>query len=185
MEVVVEHSFIHPRWTQDEQRSAFNLALLKLPKVTKQPIPKMLVDHFSLNTGQMLSAGGWGASSTGPVLGGEIFSSQSLEPQEFVDSRRCNATMWKSEMEDGLFCGLNAQRTASCIVDSGSPMLLMDMPKYELHNGNPELDFLVGLNVDGAPCGTFGKPDVYVDLRDHQDWIADHIHGDAQPRNEL
>lgn len=58
-------------------------------------------------------------------------------------------------------------------VDSGSPLVLLDMPKYDVTAGTPALDFLVGVNVDGAPCGTHGKPDVYIDVRAHADWIQE------------
>lgn len=51
-------------------------------------------------------------------------------------------------------------------------MLLLDMPKNDPNNGNPIFDFVVGLNVDGAPCGTAGKPDIYIELRPHNAWIT-------------
>lgn len=57
-------------------------------------------------------------------------------------------------------------------------MLLLDSPKYEIVHGNPRLDFLVGLNVDGASCGTKGKPDVYLDTRTLVDWIIKEIRSD-------
>ena len=56
-------------------------------------------------------------------------------------------------------------------VDSGSPLLLMDTPRYNTESGSAALDFVVGVNVDGAPCGTSGKPDVYVDIRAHKTWL--------------
>lgn len=59
----------------------------------------------------------------------------------------------------------------ACAVDSGSPLLLLDTPGYDIASGKPALDFIAGINVDGAPCGSLGRPDLYVDIRMHADWL--------------
>lgn len=53
--------------------------------------------------------------------------------------------------------------------------MLLDAPGYDIENGMPTMDFLVGINTDGAPCGAPHKPDVYVDLRAHAAWINEKI----------
>lgn len=53
--------------------------------------------------------------------------------------------------------------------------MLMDMPKDEVRNGDQRLDFLIGINIDGAPCGTIGKPDMYIPIQLHETWINERI----------
>ena len=63
-------------------------------------------------------------------------------------------------------------------VDSGAPMMRIDMPDMasaEIASGNPELDFVIGLNVAGEQCGTADKPDIYLDLRFLYSWINANI----------
>ena len=67
-------------------------------------------------------------------------------------------------------------------VDSGSPLLLLDTPGYDIASGTATLDFVVGINVDGAPCGSVGRPDLYVDLRTHADWLKQQL--DRKPSSK-
>lgn len=113
----MERSFIHPGWNADRrQRSTFNIALLKLAKASKHRVPNLLLDHFNLITGQRLAAVGWGSGTNGPDLGADVFGSLKIEPQEFVDSGHCNrSTLWNGAVRDGIICGLNQARKASCV----------------------------------------------------------------------
>lgn len=72
---------------------------------------------------------------------------------------------------------LDEVHNSMCVqsVDSGSPLMLLDMPRYDARRGDPTLDFLVGMNIDGAPCGAPGKPDIYIDIGLHADWIENTI----------
>ncbi|CAD7703104.1 unnamed protein product [Ostreobium quekettii] len=171
--MMAEHSTIHSHWIpHKKQRSQFNIALLKLPQKSKQPPPQILSDEFQLSTGQKLIAAGYGPSGDGPALGDSIFGEMRLELQEFIDGKRCNGKMlWDGSIEDNTICALNSDRKASCVVDSGAPLLLLDAPGYDIESGSPAFDFLIGLNIDGAPCGVPGKPDVYLDMRLHGEWL--------------
>ena len=53
--------------------------------------------------------------------------------------------------------------------------MLLDMPGHDVDSGIPELDFVVGINTNGAPCRTPAKPDIFLDLRDLAPWIQRHI----------
>ena len=72
---------------------------------------------------------------------------------------------------------LSHQQAFSCVlaVDSGSPLLLLVNPEDGGKSAAHGADLLLGINIDGASCGTAQKPDVYVDLRDHADWISETI----------
>lgn len=70
-------------------------------------------------------------------------------------------------------------------VDSGAALLIMDMPRYDVRNGDPCLDFLLGINVHGAACEERGKPDIFVDVRRHMEWIQKHINADTARSEEL
>jgi len=170
----VASTTVHENWALDKcQRSSYDVALLTLERRCGHATPKLLSDHFTLTSGQTLTAAGWGAGSQGPSLGAPIFGSLKLERQEYICAKHCNAsTLWNGAMPDEkLACGLNDDRKSSCIVDSGSPLLLMDAPGYDVASGRPGFDFVVGINVDGAPCGEAARPDVYIDVREHSEWI--------------
>ena len=62
------------------------------------------------------------------------------------------------------------------LVDSGSPLLLVDQPWENRDMGHPNLDFIIGFNIDGSPCGTPNKPDIYTNLTEIYDWITGHVH---------
>eukprot|EP00803_Ostreobium_quekettii_P002792 evm.model.scf_355.7 EVM.evm.TU.scf_355.7 scf_355:76927-79510(+) len=172
---VVQHTVVHPQW-EGHQRSPHNIALLKLARESTLPFPTRLTNHFELRTGQKLYVLGWGQGADGPALGEAIFTTLKTEVQDLIDGSHCNrSTLWRGEMPQGMLCGLNHGQTASCIADSGSPLLLLDTPRLKVDIGNPRLDFLVGLNVDGAPCGTPRKPDIYIDLRANDKWIESEI----------
>lgn len=178
--VFVQHTTIHPEWKYTTSLGVHsNIALLQLSEKSLEPVPQLLTDHFPLNSGQILEAVGWG-SPTGPDLGDSIFSTLKTEEQEVIGAIHCNiSTLWNSNIKSGTLCGLNRRRKASCVVDSGAPILLLDAPQNHPENGNPIFDFVVGLNVDGAACGTVGKPDIYIDLRPHNEWITNIIDGRA------
>eukprot|EP00803_Ostreobium_quekettii_P003563 evm.model.scf_1066.3 EVM.evm.TU.scf_1066.3 scf_1066:28479-29919(-) len=179
--MVVERTVIHPRWqVQKQQNSAFNLALMELPKPSQHQVPHVLSDHVHLRTGQQLSALGWGSYDSGPSLGGDIFGGLKIESQTFIDGNGCNrANLWNGSIPSGLVCGLNEIQKASCLVDSGGPLMLLDMPNYDVRRGDPKFDFLAGINIDGEPCGSPGKPDVYLDIREHLKWIELSIGADG------
>lgn len=173
--LVVQRTVVHPQWEGD-QRSPHNIALLKLARESCLAFPVRLTNHFELRTGQKLHVVGWGHGADGPILGEAIFTTLKTEVQDVIDGSHCNrSTLWRGELPPDVLCGFNPGQTASCIADSGSPLLLLDSPKLKLDSGTPRLDFLVGINIDGAPCGTPGKPDIYIDLRASDEWINSEI----------
>lgn len=115
--MMAEKAIIHEDWKgHRSQRSANNIALLKLPSRSKYTAPKVLADHFKMGTGQKLMAIGWGTSGGGPNLGDDIFGSLKMEPQEFIYGSHCNRTnLWNGSVPPNLDCGLNAEHRASCV----------------------------------------------------------------------
>eukprot|EP00803_Ostreobium_quekettii_P005958 evm.model.scf_1824.1 EVM.evm.TU.scf_1824.1 scf_1824:15076-16182(-) len=184
---MVSSTHIHERWTPAlGQRSPFNVALLRLSQSSDRHVPQILTDHVGLRIGLMLYVAGWGVDPGGPKLGQSIFGTLKVEHHQFLDGTHCNrSTLWAGEIQGGLVCGLAQEGQASCIADSGSPMMLLDMPGYDVDCGSPQLDFLVGINIDGAPCGTSAKPDIFLDLRDLAPWIQQHIDVDGHHKHEL
>ncbi|CAD7699919.1 unnamed protein product, partial [Ostreobium quekettii] len=171
--MMTQKTTIHKKWLEEKvQRSPHNIAVLQLARPSSYPVPKRLSDHFELVTGMKLDALGWGPNRDGPALGGAIFGALTVEQQEFIDMSVCNrATLWDGAVPSGTFCALNKGHKASCVVDSGSPLMLLDAPNSDIRSGAADFDFVVGLNVDGSPCGAEGKPDVYVDVRGHHSFI--------------
>lgn len=168
---LVADSFIHPQWDKS-QRSPYNAALLKLNKPSEKQHPVVLSNHFRVLTGQELTAAGWGAGGESISVGSNIFGSAKLESQEYMQWRHCNReTLWNSSIPEGLSCALNHKQRASCLVDSGSPLLMVDQPGYKLDAGKPNLDFVIGVNIDGAPCGEKNKPDIYLNMSHLHSWI--------------
>lgn len=173
--ILVGESHIHPSWDHT-QRSPYNLAILTLSKASEKPQPVILHDQLRLLTGQQLSALGWGAGGESIPVGAEIFTLAKLEDQELILRAHCNRpSLWNASIEEGLFCALNLEQKASCVVDSGSPLLLVDQPHYDLFKGQPRLDFVVGINIDGAPCGAPNRPDIYLNLASIYSWVETKI----------
>lgn len=168
---------IHDKWKETKnQNSSFNIALLKLQSKSKLSVPHLLPKSRELRVKELMTAVGWGPGSNGAQLGAEIFSEMKVEPTHFIDTETCNQTkFWNGGVEQGIVCGLNEDQEASCIVDSGSPLLLLVNPEDGGKSAAHGADLLLGVNIDGASCGTAQKPDVYVDLRDHADWILETI----------
>ncbi|CAD7702067.1 unnamed protein product [Ostreobium quekettii] len=174
--LVASNSVIHPEWesSKKDQRSPYNVAILTLPRPSQAAHPHMLFDHFNLRSGQKIVALGWGSGPGGPQLGQEIFGSLKMEAHEFIEGQHCNrSTLWNGELQEGTCCGLNNDRSASCMVDSGSPLVLLDSPGYDIMTGTPSLDFVTALNTDGAPCGMAAKPDIFVPFSHHRQWIVE------------
>ncbi|CAD7699557.1 unnamed protein product, partial [Ostreobium quekettii] len=173
--VVAVKSVIHGEW-DGKQGSPYNAALIKLPERCSLTLPRVAGDHFTLVPGQRLSAFGYG--STDLKLGSDIFGTLKTEEQLFIADTVCNGGgMWGGAKPEGLLCGLNGRQEASCVVDSGSPLMLLDAPGDEFARGIPSLDFLIGINVDGAPCGKRAKPDIYVDVQRIKSWIVEQTEG--------
>lgn len=171
---LVDESYIHPCWDH-QQRSEYNVALLKLATATDKQFPVVLFDHFRLRTGQQLVAAGWGSGGEEISVGSDVFGCLKFETQEYIQQQHCNRPkLWNGTIPEGVFCALNDEQRASCLVDSGAPLLLLDQPRSTLSMGKPELDFLVGINIDGSPCGTPQKPDLFIDLAHIHSWIAEH-----------
>lgn len=174
MVVLVQESYIHPSWNHS-QRSAFNVALLQLSTASNKAYPVAFSDHFMVQTGTRLTAAGWGSGIEEISLGSEIFGSLKLENQELIQRDQCNIQrLWDGSIPKGVICAVNNEQKASCLVDSGSPLLLLDQPKNDLSKGTPNLDFIVGLNIDGSPCGTPNKPDLFVSLEHIHSWVTDY-----------
>lgn len=113
--MIVKKSFIHEDW-DSQQRSGYNIDLLKLPRTTAHPIPELLIDHFSIVTGQKLTAIGFGPGGDGAALGHDFFGHWKIEPQEFINSEHCNrSTFWNGAIKGSLFCGLTGNHKASCV----------------------------------------------------------------------
>jgi len=169
----VKESFIHPNW-DGKQRSSFNIAVLILSGKTKQPTPQMLTDQINLQTGMKMAALGWGSAGDVINVGEEVFGDLKYENQEFIDGSHCNRTIfWEGGLPNDIFCGLNDWHKSSCLVDSGAPLVLLDMPKHQIQEGTPRLDHIAGINLDGAPCGETNKPDIYLDIRVVASWIQE------------
>jgi len=170
----VIETVVHEKW-DGSQRSPYNVALLKLPEVPEQDarkVPQMLDNHFVPATGQKLVALGYGPSGDTVQMGSEIFGTLKMEPKQYIAWEQCNRKqLWDGKVPQDLPCGLNNRQRASCTVDSGSPLLLADLPKNIVDLGKPELDILVGINLDGASCGSLGKPDIYTDMRKLGTWV--------------
>eukprot|EP00803_Ostreobium_quekettii_P004010 evm.model.scf_1746.2 EVM.evm.TU.scf_1746.2 scf_1746:15045-30981(-) len=172
--IAVVKSIIHHKW-DGQQRSPHNVALLKLQEAVGLPTPQLLSDLVILRVPQKLSALGYGGIAP-PEMGAAIFSRLKMEEQSFLDVETSNReAMWNGSLPEGMFSGLNNQRMASCMVDSGSPLMLMDSPGYRFDQGKPKLDFFAGMNVDGAACGTPDKPDIYVDIRRVWNWVIEQM----------
>lgn len=170
---LVLESYIHPKWDH-RQRSAYNVALLRLENSSKKQFPVVLSEHFRVRTGMQLTAVGFGAGGEEINVGSDIFGPVKLETQELIEQQQCNRpTLWNNTVPEGMLCGLNVGQRSSCLVDSGAPLLLLDQPQNHLNKGRPELDYLIGLNVDGSPCGTPKKADLFISVEHVQDWIAE------------
>eukprot|EP00803_Ostreobium_quekettii_P004501 evm.model.scf_2428.1 EVM.evm.TU.scf_2428.1 scf_2428:2370-16843(-) len=179
--ITVVKSIIHHKW-DGQQRSSHNAALLKLQQAVNLPTPQLLSDLVILRPPQRLSALGYGGI-TPPELGAAIFSWLKMEEHSFLDAETSNReAMWNGGLPEGMLSSINSQQMASCMVDSGSPLMLMDAPGDEFDQGKPELDFFAGINVDGAPCGTPGKPDIYIDVRQIRDWAIEQM---QEPRGDV
>ena len=128
---MVLHTVIHKNWLRDQshQRSRFNIAMLKLPRKTVHPFPRILTDHIRLHTGQLLEAVGWGISSEGPRIGEDVFGGLKTKLQEFIAAVHCNrSTLWDGGMVEGTICGINRKRRASCIGEGAVIQLLPSQP---------------------------------------------------------
>eukprot|EP00803_Ostreobium_quekettii_P011422 evm.model.scf_212.5 EVM.evm.TU.scf_212.5 scf_212:45270-50661(+) len=157
------------------------VALLKLSRPSCQPHPRILSDEMVLRDGnQNLVAVGWGHKMV--ELGQDIFGHLRVETTHYFSANLCNnPKLMNGEVAEGHFCGFNSQQYASCIVDSGSPILLPHRADDFLEDGGYQtLDFLVGINFGGAPCGQAAKPDEYVDVGRLEPWIKGTIAKEAE-----
>lgn len=173
--VLVRASHIHPKWNYT-QRSPYNVALLQLEKPSSKPHQTLLSDQLVIRTGQHLQTGGWGSGGEDIRVGSNVFGSLKLEEQEFIQQDHCNRlTLWNGTVSDGIVYALNNKQKASCQVGSGDLPFLLDQPHNDLNKGLPRLDFIVGINVDGAPCGVLNKPNLFIRLGHIHNWIAQYI----------
>eukprot|EP00803_Ostreobium_quekettii_P005223 evm.model.scf_489.2 EVM.evm.TU.scf_489.2 scf_489:23018-31324(+) len=170
-EVLPEAVIIHDGWLAS-RRPQDNIALVMVRQSIVDFHPVIANENFTLGKGQGLVAVGWGRNQI--TLGDEIFGSLNFEEQTFLDGDTCNRPeLWDGATEAGQLCAINNEHTASCVVDSGSPIMVL----YQGDQGasSQSFDHLVGINVGGASCGTPNKPDWYVDVRMHRAWIEGHI----------
>lgn len=173
--VLVSESYLHPCW-EDGHKPEFDLALLKLRTPSDKPYPIVLFGHYQIQTGQQLAMAGWDSRGEKTGVGANNFGSVMLEMLEFVKQQSCNRrTSWNKTIPKGIFCAVNEEQKSSCIANSGAPLLLLDQPRNTPCLGKPEFDFLVGINVDGGPCGMPWKPDLFIVLENNQSWIMDRI----------
>ncbi|CAD7705394.1 unnamed protein product [Ostreobium quekettii] len=172
MEVQAEETIIHEQWLPDRRTdSPYNIALMRLPREAPQSPPVVMYNDYKLKTGQEVVAVGWGAPRI--LLGDEIFSGLNSEKQTFLDGAACNrSSLWDGSVEVGQVCAINEELTASCVVDSGAPIVLLY--RHDKPVASQNFDHVIGINAGGASCGTANKPDKYIDLRFHKDWIDGH-----------
>lgn len=169
---LVSNSSIHPKWDRT-QRSPFNVAILELSHASDKPYPLVQSDQFN-NQNREVIAAGWGAGGANIAVGESIFGDVKLELQKIIEMDHCNGeTLWNSSIPEDLFCALNSEFRASCLVDSGSPLLVLDQPPSKHEKGSHSLHFIVGMNIDGAPCGTQHMPDLYVNLTGLHGWMME------------
>eukprot|EP00803_Ostreobium_quekettii_P006758 evm.model.scf_1523.2 EVM.evm.TU.scf_1523.2 scf_1523:26708-32303(-) len=115
---VASGTVIHPEWeaSNKDQRSPNDISIVSLPEASNLTAPQLLFDHFQLRSGHKLVALGWGTGAGGPRLGEEIFGSLKMEPHEYIEDHHCNrSTLWNGEVQEGTCCGLNNDRSASCM----------------------------------------------------------------------
>lgn len=162
-------SIIHGEWKENKrQLSRHNIALLKLEKASFASFPRIIKHESRLQDGLTRSVLGYGGENI--QLGDPIFDGLKVEDVYVISGNTCNKTnAWKGQIEESLFCGVNTHKAASCIIDSGSPMVFLDIVD------DPSFDDLMGLNVHGGACGEIGVPDVFLDLRPLKRWMNDVI----------
>lgn len=169
--IPVANSILHENWN-GELRSPYNAALLELSEESEQSSPQILADKDLLGTESKVSQLGFGSGGDSIALGSPIFGSLKEESAMFIDSQRCRMeSLWDSSVEEELLCVLNELHRSSCTVDSGSPLMILDRPAIDKNGGDPSQDLLLGINVDGAPCGTEDKPDIFLDIQRLNNWI--------------
>lgn len=177
----VEEPIIHEGWAQNKsQRSPYDIVLLKLPKVSTYipvKLPSSGADAMEYR-GNVVGVG-WGQGGERPQLGEEVFGTLKMEKIKVMTGRECNRT-WDGEIKEGTMCGYNEIGKASCLVDSGSPLILMGDPASD--SKGPAEEVIIGFNTDGAACGTPEKPDIYLDLRPHLEWIRSVLSGQVKDR---
>lgn len=173
--IMVSAILMHELWTLALcHRSPSNAALFCLSQRSDKCVPQILTDHVALQVGLTLYVAGWGIGPGGPELGQSILSTLKLEAHQLLDAPHCNKSMlWDGDIHGGMLCGLAQEGQANCIVNSGSPIILLDMPGYDVDCSILELDFVVGINTNGAPCRT--PANIYLDLRDTAPWIQRHF----------
>lgn len=166
IEILHSEPIIHSEWKKDrEELSPFNVALLKLERPSAAAVPRMLKDSSVLRDGMVRTSLGYAGSTI--KLGDNIFNDLKKEYVEVIRGPSCNKIeAWKDKIGSNLFCTINTNKAASCVIDSGSPLLLLDV------TGAPSHDDLIGINVHGAACGKLGAPDVFLDLRLHRKWLT-------------
>eukprot|EP00803_Ostreobium_quekettii_P011421 evm.model.scf_212.4 EVM.evm.TU.scf_212.4 scf_212:31869-39515(+) len=160
--------YIHPEWFPGkDELSQYNLALLELENPCRYPVPSIVDDDFKLWSGQPMDTVGYGGNGGKEIpLGDNIFNVMKVEPTNLLMRDICNMEkFWNGKIEPDVFCALNDDRRASCVVDSGSALVYLDQ------RGIVSLDSLVGLNLGGGACGKPDMPDIFVDLRPARPWI--------------
>ena len=64
--------------------------------------------------------------------------------------------------------------------DSGGPLLFLDAPLGVLANGDPNLDYVIGIVSFGPkPCGQRGRPGVYTRVSSFSPWITSVMKGQS------
>jgi len=173
--VTVVNSFPHEDW-DGEQRSPYNVALLELPVKFNHPVPKILADNHDPIKGTAVTALGFGAGGRTIPVGSPVFGSLKQEGVDLIDLQHCSdKSAWGLQIKKGLLCAINEFQSSSCTVDSGSPLLILDKPTAA-NRKLPTDDVLLGINIDGAPCGTMDKPDIFLDLNMLNGWIKKITH---------
>lgn len=164
-EILHTEPIIHSEWKKNkDELSPFNIALLKLERPSSVAIPRMLKDISIVRDGMVRTSLGYGGKVIN--LGDNIFNDLKKEEVEVISSPTCNRIeAWKDRIGSNLFCTINSDQAGSCVIDSGAPLLLLDL------TGNPSYDDLLGINLHGAICGKQGSPDIFLDLRLHKKWL--------------
>eukprot|EP00803_Ostreobium_quekettii_P011660 evm.model.scf_1193.2 EVM.evm.TU.scf_1193.2 scf_1193:5420-10145(-) len=156
-----------------------DVALMRLHEESQMTYPHLHSDYASPSDNQEnLVVAGFVEKAAG--RGEDTFTSLQVEATQYFTAETCNNRSFRDgSVPRGHVCGFHAKKkSASCLADIGSPLLLPYKAQSFVDKGfNPTLDSLVGVKFHGAPCGQADTPDVYVDIRPLKPWIDDVIHG--------
>ncbi|XP_051804811.1 elastase-1-like isoform X2 [Acanthochromis polyacanthus] len=159
----VSQVYIHPNWNRYNVANGYDIALLKLSS------PATLNSYVQLGalppSGEILPNNsncyvtGWGATSTGGSMSGEL--KQAYLPS--VDHETCSSPdWWGSTVKTTMVCA-GGGAESGCDGDSGGPLNCLINGRYYVH----------GVTSFGSSlgCNTIRKPTVFTRVSAYIDWM--------------